>query len=95
MAVLLLKQQKVPYLFGKLTTAYTKFIAQTRNKILEEIMLGILAIVRPCYLVKLAMAGAVSNSKTSRFSIVMGLKFVTNTQPYLLEKLWRLSMSDF
>ena len=42
MAVLLLKQQKVPYLFHKLTTAYTKFIAQTRNKILGEIiMLGV------------------------------------------------------
>ena len=38
MAVLLLKQQKVPYLFHKLTTAYTKFIAQTRNKILGEII---------------------------------------------------------
>ena len=38
MTVLLLKQQKVPYLFRKLTTAYTKFITQTRNKILGEII---------------------------------------------------------
>ena len=38
MAVLLLKQQKVSYLFRKLTTSYTKFIAQTRNKILGEII---------------------------------------------------------
>ena len=32
MTVLLLKQQKVPYLFYKLTTAGTKFITLIRNK---------------------------------------------------------------